>query len=286
VPRYLQELLQVLFYHRHVQRTADFFIVGLLAVLLLSSTARAYGLTAARGDAGPRTHITLGVDQVRAEPLKLLVYREYASLIDAAVCDWRFMEQVAQAQQRDIALFYYSAEEALALTLAGEADGLYYVSAALGHHIPQLLTVEHSQIRDPMSAYLKEGGSEVTTFGHLKGRNVTYLPGFLGFDRLVAGGFFGPGSMAARGVPEMVRLVEEDVVEAMFVISKFQPLVNHLAMSLKGVTFRMIPTPQEASLFIYLSPLKHDKQVSLDAAFRQVKLDQGVGYGIDPFHCD
>jgi len=276
----------VLFYHRHTQRTAAFFIAGLLTVLVLSTTVRAYGLTAARGDAGPSTHITLGEGQVRAEPLKLLVYREYASLIDAAVCDWRFMEQVAQAQQRDIALFYYSAEEALALTLAGEADGLYYVSAALGHHIPQLLTVEHSQIRDPMSAYLKEGGTEITTFGHLKGRNVTYLPGFLGFDRLVAGGFFGPGSVAASGVPEMINLVEEGIVEAMFVISKFQPLVNHLALSLKGVTFRMMPTPQEASLFIYLSPLKHDKLVSLDAAFRQVKLDQGVGYGIDPFHCD
>lgn len=266
--------------------TAHWVPLLVLSLLLLAAQP-SQGLTASSGDAGPRTQISLEPGTPRAEPLKLLVFKEYAPLIDAAVCDWQLIEQVAQAQQLDIALYYYSAEEALTLTLSGEADGLYYVSAALGHHIPELVAVENSQVRDPMSAYLNEDRDDLTTFGQLKGQAIAYLPGFLGFDRLVAGGYFGANSIEASSIPEMITLVGEGAVDAMFVISKFEPLVNHLALSLKGVTFKMIPTPQEASLFIYLSPLKRDKLKAFDTAFRQVKRDRGIkGFSINPFHCD
>ena len=236
--------------------------------------------------AGPATRITLTESLPRPAPLRLLVFREYAPLIEAATCDWRFIEAVAQVQQRDIELFYRSAEEAVALTLAGQVDGIYYASAALGHQIPSLLVAQDSELRDPMAAYLKAGGHELPTFGSLKGRKITYLPGFLGFDRLVAGGFFDPKSIAAESIPEMIAFVAGGDVDAMFVITRFQPLVEHFALALKGVTLRVIPTPQVASLFIYLSPQHPETLEPLNRAFRQVIFDQQLKeHNLDPFNC-
>lgn len=217
--------------------------------------------------------------------IRLMAYSEYRPLIESAECDWQFIEYVAQQQDRDIELYYASVQDSVQLALSGQADGIYYVSKALSYQVPSLSTVEHSLLRDPMRAYVKST-AKVSTFGQLKGRKVTYLPGFLGFDRLVEGGYFHPKSIAAESLAEMVQLVGSGRVEAMFVIGRFEPLLQFFGLALEGTELVSFPTPQEAQLYIYLGPSSEHLMASLNQAFLQSKADKGLKtHNLDPFNC-
>ena len=75
-------------------------------------------------------------------------------------------------------------------------------------------------------------------------------------------------------------------IDAMFVLTRFRPLVEYFYLALKGVQLRVIPTPQVASLFIYLSPQHEEALEPLNQAFRQVILAQQVKeHNLDPFNC-